>query len=321
MNKMSTTTTTTITRDDLDKGHPKISIVTPSFNQGKYIEETIESVINQNYDNLEYIIIDGNSSDGTQDIIKKYDKYLSYWISEPDNGQYHAINKGFSKSSGEIMAWINSDDKYTPWALSVVAEIFSTFPEIEWLTTGYGLLWDQSGRAVFCRHRNGYNRQAFFKGAYLAGTNRYNRGFIQQESTFWRRSLWEKAGSQIDSNLRMAGDFELWSKFFQHSELYVVNTPLAGFRSHDEQKTANQMKTYIKEAEDILKRSGKTYPYSNLENSVRTMLFQILGNRSISKNALPSWFAYAIQILHVFYSVKQCVWSSTGWKIHEAYIA
>ncbi len=320
MNKMSTAKST-ISLDGLDKGNPKISIVTPSCNQAKYIEETIQSVINQNYDNLEYIIIDGDSSDGTLDIIKKYHKYLSYWTSEPDNGQYDAINKGFSKTSGEIMAWINSDDKYTPWALSVVADIFSTFPEIDWLTTAYGLVWDQTGRAVSCRHRNGYNRQAFFKGAYLAGTNRYNRGFIQQESTFWRRSLWEKVGSQIDSNLKMAGDFELWSNFYKHSELYVVNTPLAGFRSHGDQKTANHMQTYVKEAEDILSRNGTTYPYSNLENFIRTMLFQIIGNRSISKNALHPWLASVIQTRQVFYPVKQCVWSSTGWKLHEAYIA
>lgn len=300
---------------------PKISIVTPSFNQGKYIEETIHSVINQNYENLEYIVIDGGSSDSTLDIIKKHENRLSYWVSEADNGQYDAINKGFGKSSGEIMAWINSDDKYTPWALSVVAEIFSTFPEIDWLTTAHALLWDQNGRAVSCRHRNGYNRHAFFKGAYLERTNRYNRGFIQQESTFWRRSLWEKVGSQIDANLRMAGDFELWSKFFQHSELHVVNTPLAGFRLHGDQKTANQMNTYIKEAEGILKRSGEIYPYSHLESSLRTIQFKILGNRSISKKALPPWLSSVIDTLQVLYPVKQCVWSPTGWKTQEVYIA
>lgn len=300
---------------------PKISIVTPSFNQGKYIEETIQSVVTQNYDNLEYIIIDGNSSDNTIDIIKKNERYIDYWISEPDNGQFDAINKGFTKSSGEIMAWINSDDKYTPWAFSVVADIFATFPEINWLTTAYGLLWDKNGRAVRCRHRNGYNRQAFFKGAYLAGTHRYNRGFIQQESTFWRRSLWEKIGCQIDPRLKMAGDFELWAKFFHHTDLYVVNAPLAGFRFHNDQKTANHMETYIEEAEKILNRNNGIYPYSKFENFIRTMLFHILGNRSLSKDALPPWISLAIQSLNIYYPAKQCAWSPDGWKINEVYIA
>ncbi len=92
--------------------YPKISIVTPSFNHAQFLEETILSVITQNYPNLEYVIIDGGSTDGSVDIIKKYEKHLTYWVSEPDNGHGDALNKGFAKSTGEIMAWINSDDKY-----------------------------------------------------------------------------------------------------------------------------------------------------------------------------------------------------------------
>src|SRR5215469_5586779 len=94
---------------------PKISIVTPSFNQAEFLEETIRSVLDQNYPNLEYVVVDGGSTDGSVDIIKKYAHRLAWWVSEPDDGQYAAINKGFKHSSGEIMAWINSDDKYLPW--------------------------------------------------------------------------------------------------------------------------------------------------------------------------------------------------------------
>lgn len=105
--------------------YPKITIVTPTFNRVHYLEDTILSVLNQNYPNLEYIIIDGGSTDGSIDIIKKYESYLAYWISEPDEGFYHAIQKGFNKSKGDIMAWLNSDDKYHPGALKIVSEVFS----------------------------------------------------------------------------------------------------------------------------------------------------------------------------------------------------
>ena len=103
---------------------PRISIVTPSCNQGRFLEETIRSVLLQGYPNLEYVIIDGGSSDGSVDIIRKYESQLAYWDSRPDSGMYYAINEGFAHSTGDIMAWLNSDDMYTPWSLRVVGEIF-----------------------------------------------------------------------------------------------------------------------------------------------------------------------------------------------------
>src|SRR5712672_634542 len=112
---------------------PKISLVTPSFNQGSFLEETIRSVLDQNYPNLEYVVIDGGSTDGSVEIIKKYERRLTWWISAPDGGQYEAINKGFARTTGEIMAWLNADDKYLPWTLSVVGDLMSTLPQVEWL--------------------------------------------------------------------------------------------------------------------------------------------------------------------------------------------
>jgi glycosyltransferase involved in cell wall biosynthesis len=299
---------------------PKISIVTPSYNQDKFIEETICSVLNQNYNNLEYIIIDGKSTDNSVDIIRKYEKQLSYWVSEPDKGQYDAINKGFVKCTGDIMAWINSDDKYTPWAFSIISEIFTTFPEIDWLTTAYNLYWDDQGRAIMCSHHGGFSKKAFFKGANLTGTGRYSRGYIQQESTFWRKSLWEKAGGFINPNLKMAGDFELWAKFFQHSRLFVVTTPLSGFRFQQSQKTANFMRNYIEEAEVILNSIGYENPYGRLESSIRKTISNCIGYGAISTKRFSPLTNKLLMKIPLFYPVCQCVWTSKGWALEEAFI-
>lgn len=295
-----------------------LSIVTPSYNQGNFINETIESVLGQNYPNLEYIIIDGNSTDKSIDIIKKHEKDLKYWVSEPDAGQYDAINKGFEHSTGEIMAWINSDDKYTPWSFSVVTEIFEKFPEIEWLTSANGLHWDSRGRAVNCGSSKGFNSKAFFRGANLPERPWHATGWIQQESTFWRRSLWERVDGRIDSSLEMAGDFDLWANFFSEAKLYSVTCPLGGFRIHGNQKTVNK-DLYFKEAEKILKEyGGKTY--GKAETSIRNLLFNLTGRQAIPKDKLPDKLSPIIEKLPLFYKVKQCTWISEEWEIIDSFM-
>ena len=239
---------------------PRITIVTPSYNQGIFLEETIRSVLLQGYPNLEYIIIDGSSTDDSVEIIKKYEPWLSYWVSEPDKGQYDAINKGFARASGEVLAWINSDDKYVPWAFQIVGEIFSTLPEVGWLTTLTPLIWDRFGRVVTCNYRRGYNRDAFFYGEFLPGADWHTNGCIQQESTFWRRSLWEKAGGYVDTSLSFASDFELWARFYKFEELFVIRAPLGGFRIHGDQKTSHHFDTYLEEAKSAFFRHDGNPP-------------------------------------------------------------
>lgn len=128
--------------------YPKISIVTPVFNQVMYLEETILSILNQNYPNLEYIIIDGGSTDGTVDIIKKYEQRLAYWVSEPDRGMYDAIQKGFDKSTGEIMGWLNADDLLYPRSLFAVALTFLQHPEANWITSHHTMI-DEKGTVIY----------------------------------------------------------------------------------------------------------------------------------------------------------------------------
>lgn len=225
---------------------PKISIVTPVFNQAPYLEQTIHSVLNQNYPNLEYIIIDGGSADGSVDIIKKYESRLSYWISEKDHGMYHALQKGFERSSGEIMAYINADDCYLSQAFSMVADIFNRFSEISWLT-GHPTAMDESGRIVKV---DAYRKWSKFD--LLSGTEE----FIQQESVFWRRELWNKAGAKIDNGFKLAGDFNLWMRFFNFSKLYSLHFPVASFRLRSKnQLSMERFKDYMAEVNTIIKEN------------------------------------------------------------------
>jgi glycosyltransferase involved in cell wall biosynthesis len=235
---------------------PRISIVTPSFNQGSFLRETMQSVLSQGYPDLEYVVVDGGSTDDSPGIIRQHEKHLAWWVSEKDAGQYDAINKGFARTTGEVMAWLNSDDKYTPWALTVVGEIFAQLPEVQWLTTLLPLHWDARGIPTKCKPVRGYTRDGFFRGQHLQRPGEWDKAFIQQESTFWRRSLWERAGGNIDATLQLAGDFELWAKFYRHTDLYGVPLPLGGFRMHGDQKTARRMEGYLKEAEAVLARHG-----------------------------------------------------------------
>jgi len=239
---------------------PKISVVTPSFNQAEYLEETLRSVLDQEYPNLEYIVIDGGSTDGSVDIIRRYEDRLAYWVSEPDEGQYDALNKGFARSTGEIMAWLNSDDKYLDWTFSSVAEAMSNLPEIEWLTSQFQFFWDQQGRAMRCEWHPGFSRELVLRGGTLPGCGWPAWAFLQQESTFWRRSLWERAGGQLSTSYSLAGDYDLWMRFAGQAELYSLSVPLAGFRQHPGQKTARQMDAYIEEARACFQLRGGKRP-------------------------------------------------------------
>lgn len=265
--------------------YPRISIVTPNYNQAPYIEETIQSVLNQNYPNLEYIVIDGGSTDGSVEIIKKYEDYLTYWVSEKDGGMYHAIQKGFALSTGEIMAWINSDDMYHRNAFYTVSEIFSTYSQIEWLT-GCNTNFDETGRTFNARSAYPQNRFNMFLNP---------SKHIQQESTFWRRTLWERAGGTLDLTQRYAGDFELWARFFRYASLYRTDALIGGFRVRKNQISQLYMPQYTQECDQILEREKGmlTFYERCMMDEIRQNQFRLLYDRlnEIEKNELERQIA------------------------------
>ncbi|MFL7838358.1 MAG: glycosyltransferase family 2 protein [Candidatus Promineifilaceae bacterium] len=298
---------------------PLISIVTPSLNQDRFLRETILSVLGQENADLEYVIIDGGSGDNSVSIIKDFeqDSRLIYWCSEPDSGHYDALNKGFSHTSGEIMAWLNSDDLYLPGTLSIISDLFQAFPEIKWLTTTQHVHFNARGQMTLCRYVGGYNGQAFWRGSNLTGQEWFGRALIQQEATFWRRSLWDRAGGRLDDAYSLAGDFELWTRFVQYAPLYAADVPLAGIRKHEAQQTAVSRKAYFDEATKAFRAAGGR-PYGRLQSTWRRALWILGGHRSYQK--LPAAVGRLLVKLGILYPVKVCVWQDGRWTIVDDYV-
>jgi len=208
----------------------KISVITPSYNQGAFIEQTIRSVLDQGIEGLEYIIIDGGSTDGTLDILRRYKGRIK-WISEPDEGQADAVNKGIGVATGEIIGWLNSDDLYLPGALQAVIDYFRDHQECRWLYSRCRII-DSSGRERWkwiTRYKNA--RLKKFSVEKLLREN-----FISQPAVFFRKELFEKAG-HLDLSLKYAMDYDLWLRFTRISPAGVINHELASFRRHGSSKS------------------------------------------------------------------------------------
>lgn len=213
-------------------GHilPRISIVVPSFNQGSFIEATLRSIIDQRYPNLELIVVDGGSTDNTLAVIKQYEAHLDWWVSEPDSGQTAAINKGFMRSTGEIMAWINSDDLVASGALHLVADYFVKHPETQAVYGDRVLINEESleiGRWILPRHSDRVLKFA---------------DFVPQETLYWTRKAWNLIGGRLDETFHFAMDWDFLLRLSKkHINIRHLPIFLGLFRIHSQQKTSSQL--------------------------------------------------------------------------------
>ncbi len=228
-----------------DERYPRISVVTPSFNQAPFLAEAIESVLGQRYPNLEYIVMDGGSADGSVDIIRRYGKFLTHWQSMRDGGQYRAINEGFQRATGEIMTWINSDDRLQPGAFAHVALAFMEQPQIRWIMSRPNGIDAEGRQSWVFDHLPAWSRAKYLD-------KQYRDPYIQQEGTFWRKSLWDQAGGYLRGDMQFAGDLELWTRFFRHAQLHSADALLGSYRQHPGQKTGEFLEKYHQEADVVL---------------------------------------------------------------------
>jgi glycosyltransferase involved in cell wall biosynthesis len=244
---------------------PKISVITPSFNQGRYIAETIESVLLQGYPNVEHIIIDGGSSDDTMQVVERYRSQLHQVVSEPDRGQSHALNKGFHLATGDILCWLNSDDQFAPGALAAVAIAFAT-RDVDLVS---GICEIYKNDALMHRHMTSCADGPLPLQDLLDLDNGWNAGqFFYQPEVFFSRELWERSGGHVREDCYYSMDYELWCRFAHvGANLHVIGAPLARFRMHPKQKTANPA-NFKKELVEVRDRFAATHSIK-IQASVR----------------------------------------------------
>lgn len=219
-----------------DTSWPKISIVTPSYNQGKFLARTIRSVSEQSYKNIEHIIIDGGSTDNSLEIIKEHEKLISYWVSEKDGGMYDAINKGIRLASGDIVAYLNSDDIYKPNAIQTIVDYFQKHPKT-FLVYGDTDYMDADGNFMYT-----YRYPAFKYNRFIV----LNWSSIPQQSSFWRRGIHNEIG-YFNTEFKMAGDFEFFARVGKRYRIDHVKQVLASQRIHAE--TLSNMQADINKEE------------------------------------------------------------------------
>ena len=203
---------------------PKISVIVPSFNQVQYIESTLSSIVSQNYPSLELIIIDGGSTDGSVDIIQKFGRDISYWVSEPDGGQTQALIKGFKASTGEIQCWTNSDDLMAPGCLREVAEFFVSHPKID-AVFGNTTWIDKDGRVLREQREIPFNRFIWL----------YTYNYIPGMSMFWRREIYDKVGG-LDPEFSLSMDADLWIRISEVGRIGNVRRTWSAMRYYKDQK-------------------------------------------------------------------------------------
>lgn len=243
--------------------HPRISVITPSFNQAEFLERTIRSVLDQGYSNLEYIVIDGGSADGSTDVIRKYADRLAYWVSEPDCGQVHAINKGLHRATGEWLCWQNSDDVFFPGAFADLAKAASEHPEAG-LIVGNMMLIDENDRPLRdLRYVTPDHGAMLAEGMLLAN-----------QAAFWRRDAQEAVGL-LDESYYCSFDYDWFLRLTAACRGVHVNRSWGGLRLHGATKTSNQADRFATENRRIL--AGREVPAWKMRCYQMRRLGQMLG--------------------------------------------
>lgn len=255
-----------------DAPWPRVTIITPSFNQGEFLEETIRSVLLQGYPNLEYIIMDGGSSDASVDIIRKYEPWLAHWESKPDRGQSHAINKGFERATGEIVAWLNSDDLYYPGAIAAAVEAFGRDPEASFVNSDCSII-DTASCVTGC-----IDLPQRALPALIGDGN-----VIAQPTVFIRRSALLQVGP-VREDLHMVMDYELWIRLLRVSSARFLPGPrLAAFRMYPASKTVGSA---YRATPELLKVFDELFRDRSLEPSLRAVRRRAYGRVYLTRAIL-----------------------------------
>ncbi|MYL83379.1 glycosyltransferase [Desulfovibrio aerotolerans] len=228
---------------------PAMCLVTPSLNQAPFLAAALDSVLSQNYPALSYLVLDGGSSDGSQRLIRRVSHHLSAWRSRPDAGHYPAVAEGFAAPAAApatLLGWLNADDLLHPQALFKIADAFLAAPDTRWLT-GRPTAYDAAGQVTWVRpDLPRWTPEIFYGGDF--------RAFIQQESTFFSRELWQAAGAAFDPDFPLAGDFDLWLRFFKHTPLVTIDRLLGGYRQHGSNRAILCRDQYLREVHQSLTR-------------------------------------------------------------------
>lgn len=255
----------------------KISIITPSYNQANFIERTIQSVLGQNYPDLQYIVMDGGSTDGTLNILKKYSRQIT-WRSEVDRGQSNAINKGLRLATGDIVAYLNSDDTYQPCAFERVADFFENHPDKQW-AYGKCKIINENDREIR-RPITAYKNLLLKKYSYK---KLLTENFISQPATFWRRELHDEIG-YLNEIEYFCMDYEFWLRLGQKYAPGVIDAHLANFRCHPGSKSGNLNKKQFQDELRLAKQYGARHPSSILLHIFNyhkiTLVYRILHTKS-----------------------------------------
>ncbi len=247
---------------------PLVTVVTPSYNQAAFLEETILSVLEQDYPRIEYLVVDGGSTDGSVEIIKKHAERLAWWVSEPDLGQTDALNKGFGRAKGQILAWLNSDDTYLPHAVGEAVAYLEAHPEA-------GMVY---GDAYFI---NGRGRVTGLFNARQTSYQKLRRGavYIPQQASFFRADLWKRAGP-LDPSFYFAMDYDLWVRLAALAQLHYHPGPWANFRLHAGGKTIAQDARCWPEMLRVHRRDGGSWlSVITLRYLVRSLLRRVITGR------------------------------------------